>query len=295
MIRKAVIPAAGFGTRFLPLTKAQPKEMLPIVDTPTIQLVVEEAVESGITDILMVIGKSKRAIEEHFDRNFELEAELQAKSKDDLLTQVRHISSMADIHFIWQKELKGLGDAVHHARSHVGNEPFALLLGDTVLESHSDLPVTRQLMDVFEKHHGSVVALEKVPEAKVSRYGIMDGHEIEDGVYRVEDFIEKPTIEEAPSCLAFAGRYIFQPDIFDYLAQAQPGKNDEIQLTDAMRAMVESRPMFGCEFSGKRHDIGNKLDFLKTNIHYGLRNPLLAEELYDYIKSVVADRQPDFE
>ena len=155
--------------------------------------------------------------------------------------------------------------------------------------------VTRQLMDVFEKHHGSVVALEKVPEAKVSRYGIMDGHEIEPGIYRVDDFIEKPTIEEAPSCLAFAGRYVFQPDVFDYLAQAQPGKNDEIQLTDAMRAMVESRPMFGCEFSGKRHDIGNKLDFLKTNIHYGLRNPLLAKELYAYIKSVVADRQPDFE
>ena len=295
MIRKAVIPAAGFGTRFLPLTKAQPKEMLPIVDTPTIQLVVEEAVESGITDILMVIGKSKRAIEEHFDRNFELENELEGKGKDELLAEVRQISTMADIHFIWQKELNGLGDAVRHARNHVGNEPFALLLGDTVLESHSGLPVTRQLMDVFEKHHGSVVALEKVPEAKVSRYGIMDGHEIEAGIYRVDDFIEKPTIEEAPSCLAFAGRYIFQPDVFDYLAQAQPGKNDEIQLTDAMRAMVESRPMFGCEFSGKRHDIGNKLDFLKTNIHYGLRNPLLAKELYAYIKSVVADRQPDFE
>ena len=295
MIRKAVIPAAGFGTRFLPLTKAQPKEMLPIVDTPTIQLVVEEAVESGITDILMVIGKSKRAIEEHFDRNFELEAELQVKSKDNLLAQVRHISSMADIHFVWQKELKGLGDAVHHARSHVGNEPFALLLGDTILESHTDTPVTRQLMDVFEQHHGSVVALEEVPKTKVDRYGIMDGEAIGNGIYRVKDFIEKPSIEEAPSRLAFAGRYIFQPDIFDYLAQAQPGKNDEIQLTDAMRAMVESRPMFGCEFSGKRHDIGNKLDFLKTNIHYGLRNPLLAEELYDYIKNIVADRQPDFE
>ena len=295
MIRKAVIPAAGFGTRFLPLTKAQPKEMLPIVDTPTIQLVVEEAVGSGITDILMVIGKSKRAIEEHFDRNYELENELEDKGKDELLAEVRQISQMADIHFVWQKELNGLGDAVRHARNHVANEPFALLLGDTVLESHTAEPVTRQLMNIFEKHHGSVVALEKVPEAKVSRYGIMDGHEIEDGVYRVNDFIEKPTIEEAPSRLAFAGRYIFQPDIFDYLAQAQPGKNDEIQLTDAMRAMVESRPMFGCEFSGKRHDIGNKLDFLKTNIHYGLRNPLLAEELYDYMKSIVANRQADAE
>ena len=291
MIRKAVIPAAGFGTRFLPLTKAQPKEMLPIVDTPTIQLVVEEAVESGITDILMVIGKSKRAIEEHFDRNFELEAELQVKSKDDLLAQIRHISSMADIHFIWQKELKGLGDAVHHARSHVGNEPFALLLGDTILESHTDTPVTRQLMDVFEQHHGSVVALEEVPETKVDRYGIMDGEAIGNGIYRVKDFIEKPSIEEAPSRLAFAGRYIFQPDIFDYLAQAQPGKNDEIQLTDAMRAMVESRPMFGCRFAGTRHDIGNKLDFIKTNIHYALKHPELADPLYAYLKEIVDTRQ----
>ena len=168
MIRKAVIPAAGFGTRFLPLTKAQPKEMLPIVDTPTIQLVVEEAVESGLTDILMIIGKSKRSIEEHFDRNVELEQELEAKSKTELLDQIRHVSSMADIHFVWQKELNGLGDAVLHARNHVGNEPFALLLGDTILESYSGVPVTRQLMDVFEEQQGSVVALEEVPEDKVS-------------------------------------------------------------------------------------------------------------------------------
>lgn len=290
MIRKAVIPAAGFGTRFLPLTKAQPKEMLPVVDKPTIQLVVEEAVESGITDILMVIGKSKRAIEEHFDRNYELETELETKAKDDLLTQVRHISGMADICFVWQKQLDGLGDAVGHARNHVGNEPFALLLGDTVLESHNDVPVTRQLIDVFNAHHGSVVALERVPEAKVSRYGIMDGHPIADGVYQVDDFIEKPTPEEAPSHLAFAGRYIFQPDIFDYLAQAQPGKNDEIQLTDAMRAMAQSRPMFGCDFEGKRHDMGNKLDFLKTNIHYALKDPELASDLYGYMTKIVTGK-----
>ena len=291
MIRKAVIPAAGFGTRFLPLTKAQPKEMLPIVDTPTIQLVVEEAVKSGITDILMVIGKSKRAIEEHFDRNYELENELEVKGKDELLAEVRQISKMADIHFIWQKELNGLGDAVRHARNHVGNEPFALLLGDTILESHTDTPVTRQLMDVFEQHHGSVVALEEVPETKVDRYGIMDGEAIGNGIYRVKDFIEKPSIEEAPSRLAFAGRYIFQPDIFDYLAQAKPGKNNEIQLTDAMRAMVESRPMFGCRFAGTRHDIGNKLDFIKTNIHYALKHPELADPLYAYLKEIVDTRQ----
>ena len=291
MIRKAVIPAAGFGTRFLPLTKAQPKEMLPIVDTPTIQLVVEEAVDSGITDILMVIGKSKRAIEEHFDRNVELEQELEAKSKHQLLKQIRHISGMAEIHFIWQKELNGLGDAVMHARSHVGNEPFALLLGDTVLESYSDEPVTQQLINVFNTHQGSVVALEEVPKDKVSRYGIMDGDEIENGTYRVRDFVEKPEPEEAPSDLAFAGRYVFQPDIFDYLEQTGRGKNNEIQLTDAMRSMAVSRPMFGHRFNGKRHDIGNKLDFIKTNIHYALKHEELAAPLYAYLKEIVDTRQ----
>ena len=286
MIRKAVIPAAGFGTRFLPLTKAQPKEMLPIVDTPTIQLVVEEAVESGITDILMVIGKSKRAIEEHFDRNFELEQELAAKEKNNLLEVVRHISDMADIHFVWQKELNGLGDAVFCARNHVGNEPFALLLGDTILESYSDIPVTKQLMEVFVKTHSSVVALEEVPEDKVNRYGIIDGVEQEKGVFRVVDFIEKPEPAEAPSNLAFAGRYIFTPDIFDYLVQTGRGKNNEIQLTDAMRVMAQSRPMFGACIDGKRHDIGNILDFIKTNIHYALKHPELREELTAYIQTL---------
>ncbi len=287
MIRKAVIPAAGFGTRFLPLTKAQPKEMLPIVDTPTIQLVVEEAVESGITDILMVIGKSKRAIEEHFDRNFELEQELEQKGKEELLAQVKHISSMAEIHFIWQKELNGLGDAVSYARSHVGNEPFALLLGDTVLESHSGEPVTKQLINVCEQQQGSVVALEEVPREKVSRYGILDGTETDAGVYRVHDFIEKPSPSEAPSNLAFAGRYIFMPDIFDFLIQTGRGKNNEIQLTDAMRAMARSRPMFGCRFQGKRHDIGNKFDFIKTNIHYALKHPEMKDPLERYLKELV--------
>ncbi len=290
MIRKAVIPAAGFGSRFLPLTKAQPKEMLPIVDTPTIQLVVEEAVESGITDILMVIGKSKRAIEEHFDRNFELEQELAEKGKTDLLEQVRRISSMANIHFVWQKELNGLGDAVAYARNHVGSEPFALLLGDTILESHSGIPVTKQLMDLSEKHQGSMVALEEVPSEKVNRYGIMDGVEVDDGVFRVRDFVEKPQPSEAPSNLAFAGRYIFMPDIFDFLVQTGRGKNNEIQLTDAMRTMAQSRPMFGARVDGKRHDIGNKLDFIKTNIHYALKHPEMKEPLAEYLKELVEKR-----
>lgn len=286
MIRKAVIPAAGFGTRFLPLTKAQPKEMLPIVDTPAIQFVVEEAVASGITDILMVIGKSKRSIEEYFDRNYELESELKAKAKDVLLNQVREISNMANIHFVWQKKLNGLGDAVWHARNHVGNESFALLLGDTVLESYSDVPITRQLIDVYDQFSGSVVALEQVPESKVSQYGIVGGAEVAPGVYQVDEFIEKPTIEEAPSDLAFAGRYIFQPDIFDYLSQTQRGKNNEIQITDAMQAMVESRPMFACKVNGKRHDLGNRIDFIKTNIHYALKDPEMRDDIVAYMKKV---------
>ena len=291
MIRKAVIPAAGFGTRFLPLTKAQPKEMLPIVDTPTIQFVVEEAVASGITDILMVIGKSKRAIEEHFDRNYELENELEEKGKDSLLRQVREVSTMADIHFVWQKELNGLGDAVRHARNHVGNEPFAVLLGDTVLESYTNKPITRQLMDVYDGHQGSVVALEQVPESKVSRYGIMDGTEVTPGVFRINDLIEKPSIEEAPSNFAFAGRYIFQPDIFDYLAQAERGKDNEIQLTDAMRVMCESRPIFGYQLDGRRHDLGNKLDFIKTNLHFALKLPDLHNDLLAYMEVLLRENK----
>jgi UTP--glucose-1-phosphate uridylyltransferase len=291
MIRKAVIPAAGYGTRFLPLTKAQPKEMLPIVDTPTIQMVVEEAVAAGITDILMVIGKSKRAIEEHFDRNFELEQELAAKGKDALHQSIRHISEMADIHFVWQKELKGLGDAVACARNHIGNDPFALLLGDTVLESHSGKPVTGQLVEVFTRTGGSVVALEEVPADKVNRYGIIDGIEQNDGIFKVVDFVEKPDPGSAPSNFAFAGRYIFTPDIFDFLRQTGRGKNNEIQLTDAMRTMAQSRPMFGTRIEGERHDIGNKLDFIKTNIHYALKHPDMREELITYIRSLAGTLQ----
>jgi len=287
MIRKAVIPAAGYGTRFLPLTKAQPKEMLPIIDTPTIQLVLEEAVDSGITDIVMVIGKSKRAIEEHFDRNFELEQELAEKGKNELLERIRHISDMADIHFVWQKQLNGLGDAVACARHHIGNEPFAVLLGDTILESYSDIPVTRQLIEVHARHEGSVVALEEVPESKVSRYGILDGTAIDADVYKVRDFVEKPDPADAPSNLAFAGRYVFTPEIFDYLLQTGRGKHNEIQLTDAMRAMVHHRPMFGVRIEGRRHDIGNTLDFIKTNIHYALKHPELKDPLLAYLRTIL--------
>lgn len=287
MIHKAVIPAAGFGTRFLPAAKSQPKEMLPIVDTPTIQYVVEEAVASGITDLLLIIGKGKRAIEEHFDRNFDLEAELEAKGNLDELEAIRRISDIADVHFVWQKQLKGLGDAVACAKCHIGNEPFALLLGDTLIESSS--PVTRQLMDVFERYQESVVSLERVDTQKVSRYGIMAGSPISKDLFLIEDFIEKPDIEEAPSNLAIAGRYIFTPKIFDYISQIEQGKNNEIQLTDAMRLMVKSHAMYGLRFDGVRYDIGNKLDFIKTNIVFGLKRTDMKEYLQSFIKDIAKD------
>jgi len=284
MIHKAVIPAAGFGTRFLPAAKSQPKEMLPIVDTPVIQYVVEEAVASGITDILMIIGKGKRAIEEHFDRNFELESELEAKGKAAERELLRHISDMADVHFVWQKQLNGLGDAVACAQCHVGDEPFALLLGDTLVESVSS--VTSQLMEVFDRYQESVVALEEVERAKVSRYGIMAGSAISTNLYLVSDFVEKPEVSAAPSNLAIAGRYILTPDIFDCIGRLTPGKNNEIQLTDALRLMVKTRAVYGLRFDGIRYDIGNKLDFIKTNIIFGLKRADMRDELLSFLREI---------
>jgi len=287
MIKKAVIPAAGFGTRFLPATKSQPKEMLPIVDTPTIQYVVEEAVNSGIDDILMIIGKGKRAIEEHFDKNFELESQLRGKDKEEELKAIKSITEMANIHFVWQKELKGLGDAIRYAKQHVNNEPFAVLLGDTLIESYNLIPVTRQLIDVYNRYHESVVALENVDRSAVSRYGIIGGEEIHPDIYRVNKFIEKPGIAEAPSTLAIASRYIFTPEIFNYLEKLKPGKNNEIQLTDAMQLMLKDKTMYGLKFAGVRHDIGNKLDFLKTNVIFGLKREDFGDEFKVWLKSLV--------
>ncbi len=285
IIRKAVIPAAGFGTRFLPATKSQPKEMLPIVDTPVIQYVVEEAVASGITDILMVIGKGKRAIEEHFDRNFQLEDQLHRQGKTRELELVQRVSDIAEIHFVWQKEMKGLGDAVRCARHHVGNEPFAVLLGDTVIGS--ERPATQQLIDVYQHYRGSVVVLEEIAPEQVNRYGVLKGHPLNENLYQVEDFVEKPSPEEAPSNLAFAGRYIFNPEIFDYLERTQPGKGGEIQLTDAMRAMVQDQAMYGCKLAGKRFDIGHKQGFIKTNVEFGLQDSEIRDELVSYLKDLV--------
>jgi UTP--glucose-1-phosphate uridylyltransferase len=286
MIRKAVIPAAGLGTRFLPVSKSQPKEMLPIVDKPVIQYVIEEAADAGLRDVLMVIGKSKRAIEEHFDRNFELENALAARGRDAELEAIRRISTIARMHFVWQRELNGLGDAVAYARDHVANEPFAVLLGDTLIES--DPPLTRQLVQVFERFRDPVVVLEEVPREKVHRYGVIAGTEIEPGLFKITDLVEKPDPSKAPSNLAIAGRYLLVPEIFEHIDATPRGKNNEIQLTDALRSMVKNRPMYGLKLNGKRYDIGNRLDFLKTNIIYGLRRPDLRDDLADYIRELAA-------
>ena len=286
-VRKAVIPAAGFGTRFLPISKAVPKEMLPLVDKPVIQYVVEEAVESGITDILMVISRSKRAIEEHFHPVAELESELAAKGRDAELEELQKLQSLARIHFVWQPKMGGLGDAVRYARAFVGDEPFAVLLGDTVVTTYDGSPpVTRQLADVVESHGGSAVALQEVSPEKVSRYGIMGGEEVAPGVIRARQFVEKPSIDEAPSRLAVSARYVLSPGIFKTLETAKPGKGGEIQLTDAMAALMQLEPLHGVRFNGKRHDVGNKLDFIKANVEFGLGRPEIRDALRSWLKDL---------
>ena len=284
MIRKAVIPAAGFGTRFLPATKSQPKEMLPIVDTPVIQYVVEEAVQAGITDLLMIIGKGKRSIEEHFDRSFQLESQLEAQGKTVELQEMRRISELADIHFVWQKEMRGLGDAVNCARYHIHDEPFVILLGDTVIDAAK--PAARQLVELHEELGQPVILLEEVEPEKVSLYGVIDGQEIRPGVYRIRDFVEKPKPEQAPSNLVIAGRYLLTPDVFEFIQRTTPGKGGEIQLTEALRALVKTRPMYGLKLEGKRCDIGNKEGFIRTNIEFALKRDDMAAGLRQFIKQL---------
>ena len=290
MITKAVIPAAGYGTRFLPATKSQPKEMLPVVDTPTIQYVVQEAVDAGLKDILMIIGRGKRSIEEHFARNFELEAQLEAKEKFAELESIRTLPDDVRIHFVWQNEQRGLGDAIRHARDHVGNEPFAVLLGDTILESHEERPVTRQLMDVYEQHEEVVLALEEVDPAHVSSYGIVGGQPADasgDGrTIRVDQMVEKPSLAEAPSRLAVASRYVLPPEIFQALDMTTPGKGGEIQLTDAIRILLQDRSIYGYRVNGVRHDIGNKLDFLKTSVLFGLKRDDVGPGLKAWLREL---------
>lgn len=285
MVKKAVIPAAGFGTRFLPATKAQPKEMLPIIDTPVIQYVVQECVDSGIEDILIISGKGKRSIEDHFDRNFELESRIQEKEDEELYTQLRHIEEMANIHFIRQKELNGLGDAIYHARFHCKNEPFAVLLGDTIIDSV--IPVTQQLIDTFDQYKQTVIAVETVPMDKVSRYGIAGGKNISNKLMQLDELIEKPDVKQAPSNLAIAGRYILTPEIFDVLEKTPRGKGNEIQLTDALRYLMKSENMIAQTIEGKRYDIGNKLDFLKTTIEFALKRPEFAKPFKEFLKQVL--------
>ena len=285
MVRKAVIPAAGFGTRFLPFTKAVPKEMIPLVDKPVIQYVIEEAAAAGITDILIIVSTGKMAIQNHFNPDAGLEARLEANGKNELLEELRSINKLANIHYVYQQELKGLGDAVLCAKNFVGNEPFAILLGDTVLSS-DDKPVISQLLAAHKQTNSSIVALEEVPWEKTSRYGVIDGKSEDETLYKVDAFVEKPAPEDAPSNLVIASRYVFNPEIFDYLAKTPRGKGNEIQLTDAMRLMLEGQAMYGYKFNGKRHDIGNKLDFIKSTIEFALKRPEFKEDVLEYIKSL---------
>lgn len=285
MVKKAVIPAAGLGTRFLPVTKAQPKEMLPIIDTPTIQYVVQEAIDSGIDDILIVSGKGKRAIEDHFDRNFELEAKLENNEDKDLYNEIRRIADMANIHFIRQKELNGLGDAIYHARLHTGNDPFAVLLGDTIIDSV--IPVTQQLIDVYEQYRQTIIGVELVPKEKVYRYGIINGKKISDRIWEVSDLIEKPAIEKSPTNLAIAGRYILTPEIFKAIEQTPKGKNNEIQLTDALRIMLRRENIFSNIIEGKRYDIGNKMDYLKTTVEFALKREEFVEPFTQFLREIM--------
>lgn len=291
MIKKAVIPAAGLGTRFLPATKAQPKEMLPVIDTPTIQYVVQECVDSGIEDILIISGKGKRSIEDHFDRNFELESRIQEREDEALYTQLKHIESMANIHFIRQKELNGLGDAIYHARFHCEHEPFAVLLGDTIIDSL--IPVTQQLIDSFEQYGQSVVAVETVPWDRVSRYGIVGGEKLSDKIIQLNEMIEKPDRKHAPSNLAFAGRYILTPAIFKALEKTPRGKGNEIQLTDAMKILLKEEGIIATIMEGKRYDIGNKLDFLKTTVEFALKRKEFAKDFEEFLRETI--RQIDSE
>jgi UTP--glucose-1-phosphate uridylyltransferase len=287
-VKKAIIPAAGLGTRFLPATKAMPKEMLPIVDKPTIQYIIEEAVASGIEDIIIVTGKGKRAIEDHFDNSFELEQNLIEKGKFELLSEVQKSSQMADIHYIRQKEPKGLGHAIWCARKFIGNEPFAVLLGDDIVQAEK--PCLKQLIDQYERYQASILGVQKVPQEEVSRYGIVNGNEIGERFFSVNSLVEKPKKEEAPSNLAIMGRYILNPRIFDILGEQGPGAGGEIQLTDAIAGLNQYEAVYAYDFEGTRHDVGEKMGFIQTTIEFALQKGELREDLLTYL-SAVLDRQ----
>jgi UTP--glucose-1-phosphate uridylyltransferase len=284
-VKKAIIPAAGLGTRFLPATKAMPKEMLPIVDKPTIQYIVEEAIESGIEDIIIVTGKGKRSIEDHFDNAFELEQNLQEKGKLELLEIVRETSKMVDIHYIRQKEPKGLGHAVWCARNFIGNEPFAVLLGDDIVQAET--PCLKQLMDVYNQTHSSVIGVKRVPDNETNRYGIIDPEDQNGRAFQVRNFVEKPKLGTAPSNLAIIGRYVFTPEIFMFLDKQEVGAGGEIQLTDAIQRLNQIQRVFGYEFEGQRFDVGEKLGFIETTIEFALQREELREDLLKFMTQIL--------
>ncbi|HEY8500156.1 MAG TPA: UTP--glucose-1-phosphate uridylyltransferase GalU [Clostridia bacterium] len=286
-VHKAIIPAAGLGTRFLPATKAQPKEMLPIVDTPTIQFIVEEAVSSGIEDIIIVTGRSKRAIEDHFDKSYELEEALKKSGKEDLLLQIRDISNLVNIHYIRQKEPKGLGHAIHCAKAFIGNEPFAVLLGDDIVKSEE--PCLKQLINVYNEYKTTILGVQKVPESEVSSYGIISGKQIDERVVKVTDMVEKPDIDQAPSNTAILGRYIISPAIFSHLENIPPGKNGEIQLTDALKSLMKDEAIYAYHFIGKRYDVGNRMGFLKATVEFALDRDDLKDEFRAWLKQIIKD------
>ena len=284
-IRKAIIPAAGLGTRFLPATKAQPKEMLPIVDKPTIQYIIEEAVASGIEEILIITGRSKKCIEDHFDKSVELELELEKSGKEQMLKMVREISDMVDIHFIRQKEPKGLGHAISCAKTFVGNEPFAVLLGDDIVYNEGKACL-KQLIDCYDEYKTSVLGVQTVEAKDVNKYGIVNGIHIEDRVYKVKGLVEKPPVEEAPSNVAILGRYIITPQIFKILEETKPGKGGEIQLTDALLNLISEEAMYAYDFEGTRYDVGDKLGFLKATVEYALRREDLRDGFIEYLNTL---------
>lgn len=284
-IRKAIIPAAGLGTRFLPATKAQPKEMLPIVDKPTIQYVVEEAVAAGIEDIIIVTGRNKRAIEDHFDRSVELEVFLEGNNKTELLDIVQDVANMVDIHYVRQKEARGLGHAIYCARKFIGNEPFAVLLGDDII--HAEVPVLRQLIECYEEYPGTIVGVQEVQRESVSKYGIVKPDLIRDKIFRALDLVEKPRQEDAPSNLAVLGRYIIVPEVFNILESLPPGSGGEIQLTDALRILAQEDKVYAYNFDGLRYDVGDKLGFIMATVEYALRREDLGESVALYLRRLV--------
>ena len=285
-IKKAVIPAAGLGTRFLPATKAQPKEMLPIVDKPAIQYIVEEAVQSGIEDILIITGRNKRAIEDHFDRSVELELALEEKKDRELLNLVRNISGLANIHYIRQKEPKGLGHAIYCAKTFINNEPFAVLLGDDIVDSKTK-PCLQQLIDIYNEYGTSIIGVQEVPKADVSKYGIVSGKMVDERLYKVNNLVEKPSIEDAPSNIAILGRYIIEPEIFEILEHTKPGAGGAIQLTDALKELSTKQDIYAYIFEGRRHDIGNKLGFLQATVEFALKREDLKDAFIAYLRHLI--------